>query len=178
LTVLMEDLLALGRPVREEKKEDVGIVALAQKALAIWRQSALQIHEALFMDSEKAYGECLVHVDSAKIEQAIFNLLDNAQQHSNTGDPICMSVETRGPATVRISVRDSGPGIQKEILPQIFEPFFTTRKSGTGLGLSIVRHIVESHGGTITAQNNTDGPGATFSIDLPLSKPPAPRGSS
>lgn len=170
LTVLMEDLLALGRPVREEKKGDIVIAALAEKALAVWRQSAKEEHEALVFDVEKACRECMVHVDGSKIEQAIVNLLDNAQQHSGPGDPILLSVETRGPSVVRITVKDTGPGIPKEILPQIFEPFFTTRKGGTGLGLSIVRHIVESHGGSITAHNNADGYGATFIIDLPMAK--------
>ena len=66
------------------------------------------------------------------------------------------------------SITDGGTGIPDDIMPRIFEPFFTTRQGGTGLGLSIVRHIVESHGGTIIAFNNSNGSGATFEVRIPL----------
>ena len=65
-------------------------------------------------------------------------------------------------------MKDRGRGIKEGILPRIFDPFFTTRKGGTGLGLSIVRQIVESHLGSVIAYNNTDGPGATFDVAIPV----------
>ncbi|MBW1791753.1 MAG: ATP-binding protein, partial [Deltaproteobacteria bacterium] len=67
-----------------------------------------------------------------------------------------------------IYVADNGPGIQEKILPTIFDPFFTTRENGTGLGLAIVQQLIDSHDGTVRAANNTDGPGARFTITLPL----------
>lgn len=68
--------------------------------------------------------------------------------------------------TVRIELRDSGPGIPAEAMPHIFEPFFTTKKTGMGMGLSIVRSIVETHDGQITCANAASG-GAVFTVVLP-----------
>jgi signal transduction histidine kinase len=100
----------------------------------------------------------------------IINLLENAYHHSPEGSEIVCSINSQTAAdTIILCVKDCGTGIAEELLPRIFDPFFTTRKDGTGLGLSIVRHIVELHQGSIFACNNTDGPGATFEVLLPLS---------
>jgi two-component system sensor histidine kinase HupT/HoxJ len=72
------------------------------------------------------------------------------------------------PPTVRVTVRDNGPGIPPEHLLRIFDPFFTTKPvgKGTGLGLSISYGIVEQHGGSLTARN-AEGGGAEFVLELP-----------
>jgi two-component system, OmpR family, sensor histidine kinase VicK len=69
---------------------------------------------------------------------------------------------------VAVSVKDSGTGIDPEILPRLFERFASKSFSGTGLGLFISKSIVESHGGRIWAENNSDGRGSTFTFRLPL----------
>ena len=69
-----------------------------------------------------------------------------------------------------VSIKDNGQGIDPEILPRLFSKFATKSYSGTGLGLFICKSIVEAHGGSIWAENNSDGKGATFSFTLPLSK--------
>jgi signal transduction histidine kinase len=69
-----------------------------------------------------------------------------------------------------IIVKDTGAGIDPQILPRLFSKFATKSHKGTGLGLYISRNIVESHGGKIWAENNKDGKGATFTISLPLYK--------
>ena len=69
---------------------------------------------------------------------------------------------------VVISVKDTGQGIDSEILPKLFTKFTTKSKSGTRLGLFISKSIVEAHGGKIWAQNNADGKGATFAFSLPI----------
>jgi two-component system sensor histidine kinase HupT/HoxJ len=72
---------------------------------------------------------------------------------------------------VVVTIRDTGPGIPRDVLPRIFDPFFTTKEvgQGTGLGLAITYGIVQEHGGTITAGTARDG-GAVFKVELP----PAP----
>jgi signal transduction histidine kinase len=65
-------------------------------------------------------------------------------------------------------VRDSGLGIDPEILPRLFTKFATKSETGTGLGLFISKNIIEAHGGRIWAENNADGKGATFAFSLPI----------
>src|SRR5581483_4709233 len=78
-----------------------------------------------------------------------------------------------------IRVRDDGPGIPADVLPQVFEPFFTTKQDEhrTGLGLAVARSIVEQHGGVITVQS-AEGAGAEFAIRLPLTGMREPEGAS
>jgi two-component system sensor histidine kinase BaeS len=106
--------------------------------------------------------------DPDRLEQALQNLAANALRHTADGGRITVTSEPAGNA-VRLSVRDTGPGIPDDHLPLIFERFYkadAARKAagGSGLGLSIVKAIVERHGGTITARNEQ---GAVFEIVLP-----------
>ena len=97
-----------------------------------------------------------LHCNEGQIRQALVNILLNAIQVSPEGSTIAIEAnETDGKRI--ISIQDSGPGVTPEVEQHLFEPFFTTREDGTGLGLAITRRIVESHQGTIRAQNNGDG---------------------
>jgi signal transduction histidine kinase len=121
---------------------------------------------ALVQDVEPA-TESLVG-DPDRLEQALQNLAANALRHTPEGGTLTLSA-SRVSDTIRLSVRDSGPGIPPEQLPHIFDRFYkgdASRQSsgGSGLGLSIVKAIVERHGGTITARNDQ---GAVFDIVLP-----------
>jgi signal transduction histidine kinase len=69
---------------------------------------------------------------------------------------------------VIVSMKDTGSGIDPEILPRLFTKFASKSFKGTGLGLFISKSIIEAHGGKIWAQNNSDGKGATFSFSLPI----------
>jgi signal transduction histidine kinase len=103
--------------------------------------------------------------------QVLLNLLFNAF------DAVCENGARRevtlrasaGPNEVRLSVRDSGKGIDPMIMPRIFDPFFTTKATGMGMGLAIVQSIVENHGGEIRATPNRDQ-GTTFEFTLPIAK--------
>lgn len=111
--------------------------------------------------------------DADRIQQIIWNLLSNAIKFTSSGGTIEIGLR-RADTNVELQVRDNGIGIENHFLPFIFERFrqfdsSTTRKhSGLGLGLSIVRHLVELHGGTVSAESNGDLPGATFTVLLPL----------
>src|SRR5262249_13519778 len=103
----------------------------------------------------------------------VWNLLSNAIQFTPAGGRVEVKLEPTGD-NVRIAVRDTGAGIDPEFLPHVFDRFrqgdsSTTRShKGLGLGLAIVRHLVELHGGTVRAESEGRGRGATFVVELPL----------
>jgi signal transduction histidine kinase len=113
----------------------------------------------------------LVEGDKNRLNQVISNLLSNAIKFSKeNGGTITIRVQKKdNNDDVLVSVKDSGAGIDPEILPRLFTKFATKSETGgTGLGLYISKSIVESHGGRILAQNNSDGKGSTFSFTLPI----------
>lgn len=97
--------------------------------------------------------------------EVLINLVENAMDAIERDGRITLQAELAGGA-VRISVRDSGPGIAPERLDRIFDPFFTTKANGTGLGLAIVREIVERFGGTIRVESQPGG-GSEFTVTFP-----------
>lgn len=97
---------------------------------------------------------------------ALINLLENAMQATAAGGKICLSGKRRGDLAA-VCVRDSGPGISREMQARIFEPFFTTKGQGTGLGLAIALGVARAHGGTIEISSEP-GDGAEFVITLPV----------
>jgi signal transduction histidine kinase len=121
----------------------------------------------------------LIDADRARITQVIFNLLSNAIKFTKKGTiTIKSEKEDRHhhhlqkediQQEVIVSVKDTGEGIDHEILPRLFSKFATKSYHGTGLGLFISKSIVQAHSGRIWAENNTDGKGATFYFSLPLS---------
>jgi signal transduction histidine kinase len=115
-----------------------------------------------------------VNIDSHRIKQVLYNLLDNAVAHTGKGGEITLAVQEKN-AMVYVSVADTGEGIPAEELPMIFERFYRVDKSrtratgGSGLGLTIVKRLVEAHGGTITVESHI-GKGSTFTFSLPISR--------
>ena len=73
-----------------------------------------------------------------------------------------------GGQEIRVKVKDTGPGIDPEVMPRLFSKFVTNSQIGTGLGLFISKSIIEAHGGKIWAENNSDGKGSAFTFSLPL----------
>lgn len=108
----------------------------------------------------------VVHADKDRIAQVLSNLLDNAIRFTNSGT-ISVSTKLCFGNSVKVSVKDSGKGIDPEIHPNLFHKFATKSDRGVGLGLFISKSIVEAHGGSIFGKNNKDGSGATFSFTLP-----------
>jgi PAS domain S-box-containing protein len=111
-----------------------------------------------------------IEADPTQLQQVLINLVINAfdamRDTPLDGRKVVIATERSGDGTICTSVRDYGVGISEEKRGRLFEQFFTTKAEGLGMGLSIVRSIVESHGGTVTAEN-ADGGGAQFRFTLP-----------
>jgi signal transduction histidine kinase len=107
-----------------------------------------------------------VDADRMRISQVISNLLSNAVKFTKQGT-VYISADNEDGQTI-VSVKDTGSGIDPEIMPRLFTKFTSKSQTGTGLGLFISKSIVEAHGGRIWAENNKDRKGATVSFRLPL----------
>jgi signal transduction histidine kinase len=116
-----------------------------------------------------------IEADRDRITQVISNLLSNAikftSKKGEVEEIISVSAERKNSnqEEVIVSIKDTGEGINPEILPRLFTKFATRSYSGTGLGLYISKSIVQAHGGKMWAENNPDGKGAKFTFTLPLS---------
>ncbi len=109
----------------------------------------------------------VIEADKDRLAQVISNLLSNAVKFTKEGT-IFISTEKKD-NHILVSVKDTGKGIDPEILPRLFSKFVTKSFEGTGLGLFISKSIIEAHGGRIWAENNSDGKkGATISFSLPI----------
>ncbi|GAB4164404.1 MAG: ATP-binding protein [Terrimicrobiaceae bacterium] len=178
LADLIEDLLTLSRLEHRTQQLDFRPMNLRQ-ALdhvierlepAIRERSAtIKIH----------WDPCAEHTvgDSRRIEQVFSNLLENSLRYGNQNSTtITISAALENEETIAISFSDNGPGIPLPDQKHIFERFYRVSKDrsrgagGTGLGLSIVKHIVQSHGGTVTLDSHP-GQGASFHIRLPMRQP-------
>jgi len=112
--------------------------------------------------------DIVLEADKGRTTQVISNLLSNAIKFTKEGTITIATKIDEDNNQIIISVKDTGIGIDPEILPQLFSKFITKSFSGTGLGLFISKSIVEAHGGRIWAENNSDGKGTTFTFILPL----------
>ncbi|XXY49971.1 ATP-binding protein [Sorangium sp. So ce269] len=114
--------------------------------------------------------------DAARLQQVCWNLVSNAIKFTPAGGVVGVSIAQRG-ADLHVEVSDTGQGIRPEFLPFVFDRFSqadsstTRRHGGLGLGLAIVRHLVELHGGSVSARSEGEGKGATFDVALPVAGP-------
>ena len=117
-----------------------------------------------------------VEGDPIQLQQVLLNLLINAfdamRDTPVSHRKVIIATEGNADGATRVSVRDYGVGIPEEARERVFEHFFTTKREGLGMGLAIVRSIIESHGGTIAAEN-ADGGGPRFQFTLPASVAPS-----
>ncbi|EYF03190.1 response regulator [Chondromyces apiculatus] len=182
---LVEDLLDVSRVISGKLRIDVRTMDLrraVEGALDVVKPSLDA--KNLQVSVHIADGVPAIHGDPDRMQQVVWNLLTNAAKFTPTSGAIDVRVDTKEDA-VELSVVDTGRGIATEFLPHVFERFrqadgsSTRAHGGLGLGLSIVRHIVELHGGTIRAESEGEGHGASFTVSLPLRRPegPQPRAS-
>ncbi len=112
-----------------------------------------------------------VYADRNRLAQVISNLLNNALKFTSEGFVMITAdkkTDNNSHDMAIINVCDSGSGVDPEMMPRLFTKFSSKSFSGTGLGLYICKNIIEAHGGRISAENNKDGKGATFSFILPM----------
>ena len=113
-------------------------------------------------------GKINIIADKEKIFQVFANLLNNALKFTDYGTITISAKLGDNTNEAIVTIKDSGPGIDPEIIPYLFSKFKTKSEKGLGLGLYISKSIVETHHGKIEAYNNPDSKGATFIVTLPL----------
>jgi PAS domain S-box-containing protein len=171
---LISDLLDVSRIISGKLRFEVSAVDLSsviEAALETVRPAAEAKGVELRLKLDPTAG--LVSGDETRLQQVVWNLLTNAIKYTPRGGHVETRLEREG-THAAIIVRDTGEGINADFLPYVFNRFqqadgTTTRKhGGLGLGLAIVRHLVEAHGGQVSAASEGAGQGATFTVTLPL----------
>lgn len=172
---IIDDILDVSRIITGKlhlEMREINLRASLEAAVDAVRPAAsgkgIQL-ETDFIDSDET-----VKCDPDRIQQVVWNLLTNAVKFTPAGGRIKISLTHEAAAFMKITVSDTGIGINQNFLPYVFDRFrqahgTSTRKhGGLGLGLSLVRHLVEMHGGTVTAESKGEGQGSTFTLLLPL----------
>jgi signal transduction histidine kinase len=185
---LIDDLLDLTRIARDKLQlrfQEMDANEAISNVIDICRSEAtagnlrLQVH----LRGEEHF----VNADPAKFQQIIWNLLKNAIKFTRADGEIVVSTANPSSHLLEISVRDTGIGMEPEIMERIFDPFeqgdrsFQTRFGGLGLGLAISKSLAEAHGGTLVAQSKGRDQGSTFTLTMKTVPPPqkwAPRQTS
>jgi signal transduction histidine kinase len=171
---LIEDLLDISRIITGKLRLELRVAPVREivdGAVDSVRPSAESRHVALQVDLENPEDGLLC--DPSRMQQVLWNLLTNAIKFTPEGGMVRLTSRRDGDATC-LSVTDTGAGIEPSFLPYVFDRFrqqdgaSTRAHGGLGLGLSIVRHITELHGGTVKAESDGEGRGATFVICVPL----------
>jgi signal transduction histidine kinase len=115
-------------------------------------------------------GDFAVQGDRGRLGQVLSNLISNAIKFTQEGNIDILLEKMQNDKAAVLSVKDTGSGIEPDIMPRLFTKFATRSEVGTGLGLYISKSVIEAHGGRIWAENNSDGKGAIFSFSLPIFK--------
>jgi PAS domain S-box-containing protein len=153
---------------KEPKYEPLDLNDAAREVLALSMNELARSNVTLRTDLDEALP--VVNGDRVQLQQVLLNLVLNANDAMREVDDrardLVIATAREHPQHVRLSVRDSGVGIDPQRLEKVFEAFYTTKANGMGVGLSVSRSIIESHHGKLWASPN-DGPGATFSFCIP-----------
>ncbi len=177
LTRLVDDLLDVNRistGKMQLRRVTLDVVDLLRRTVD--DHLALFLERQVDLDTAWPCEPLWIDADPARISQAVANLLQNAAKFTAPHGRVTLSV-TAGASEARIVVRDSGVGIDPDLLARIFEPFTQADRtldrsgSGLGLGLALVAGITQLHGGTVSVSSDGPGRGAEFTIVLPLVAP-------
>ena len=172
LSAIVSDLLTLVQMDSQNVKltrENLSIAQLIKDNAHRLQPIANQKGQKIVLQLQDS---CDIYADKSKLNQVIYNLMENAVKYTQASGVIRVSLQRQGRNAI-FKVSDNGPGIPKENLPHIFDRFYrvdkarSREKGGTGLGLSIVHQLVLLHGGAISVESE-EGRGATFIVELPL----------
>lgn len=170
IEVLLKSLLNFARPPKPQfMRVDVNdvldaTISLAQKHPLFLSENPRPI--AIVKDFDVRLPETMA--DPLQLQQVFLNLLLNAADAMPDGGTLtARTVHTAKPPVLSVSIKDTGKGVDPNVIEKIFLPFFTTKPKGTGLGLAITKRLVEQHGGSIHVANGPDG-GASFVVTLPV----------
>jgi signal transduction histidine kinase len=168
LSRLLEDLrtLALAESgALQLKKEPIEILPFLHEVTSAFQAQAASAGVTITVEAADNLPQ--LEIDPSRMRQVLANLMTNALRYSPAGGSIRLSGATEGKHAV-LTEQDDGPGIPADDLPHIFERFYkSTDSGGMGLGLAIAKHLVEAHGGSISAENAAER-GTIFRILLPL----------
>jgi two-component system phosphate regulon sensor histidine kinase PhoR len=176
LGLLVDDLLSLAQLESSSANLEIGEVQLSElfeNVLRDWKERLAGKHLRLIVDLPPDIPP--IHADETRLQEVLYNLLENAVKYSRENGEIRLQAARRGPEIV-ISVGDNGIGISRDDLPRVFERFYRADKArsrelgGTGLGLAIVKHIAQLHGGRVEAESEP-GRGTTVRVFLPTNMP-------
>jgi signal transduction histidine kinase len=171
---LIDDLLDVSRIVTGKLRITRRSVELNECVCATAEAQRLNAEAGgIALSCDTAPEPIVLNVDADRIQQVVGNLVANALKFTPRGGEVRLSVRRENDRAI-ITVRDTGDGISPEFLPQVFDRFRqasvgdSRNYSGLGLGLSIVQHLVQLHGGSVKAESDGLGKGATFTVTLPL----------
>lgn len=176
LTRLIDDLLEIGRIANGEitlHREPTSLRAVISQALETARPLIGAARHVL--EVNLPLQEIRLHADRSRLAQAISNLLANAAKFTPPGGVIAITA-LRGNGAVELRIKDSGRGMEAELIPHVFDMFvqgatdLSRREGGLGVGLSIVRRIIELHGGTVSAVSEGKNKGSEFVLTLPFAE--------
>ena len=173
MALLLDDLLDISRITRgqlELRKAPVELATVVASAVETARP-VIDDHQHRLV-TELPPGPLVLEADGLRLAQVVSNLLNNAAKYTDRAGRIDLTVRQAGDGLV-ISVRDSGIGIEPQMLPRLFQMFSQAKEAleraegGLGIGLSIVKGLVELHGGTVEARSEGRGQGSEFVVRLP-----------
>jgi signal transduction histidine kinase len=167
LSTLLNEFKTLSKPA-ELSQSWTKIGETAEEVIAPYRTSYPEVR----FDIEHLDRAVTVKIDKHRLLQVLTNLIINAIDAMDCRGGIEIRndiIQKREARFCRLTVKDSGKGMAKDIIPYVFTPYYTTKDSGTGLGLPIVERIINDHGGSIWF-NSAEGTGTTFFVDLPVNE--------
>lgn len=176
LTYLIEDLLTISHLESGRILMNMKSVPLRNEVDRSRDDLQSRAQEKQVKVENRVAGELVACADSERLQQVLFNLIENAIKYGRPGGHVTVDAKVLANKMIELSVQDDGPGIPPEAKDRVFERFFRVDRArsretgGTGLGLSIVKHIIQAHGGEVGVRSEI-GQGSTFFFTLPQEEP-------